>query len=426
MKYTLAQVAKHDKRDDAWLVVENKVYDVTSFVASHPGGRDTIMSQVGRDGTDAFASFHPAHVEGMLAEYYIGDLVGAPAVPEIVKDFRDLRRKARAAGLFNSNKLYYVFKMAQVASLGLMGLAILYFYPESKYTRFLSALVMGLFWQQAGWLGHDITHHQISQNRDVNNYISLIYANFFQGFSGDWWKNKHNTHHAACNEAGHDPDIDTLPLLAWSHKLLKPELAESKVARFAVLYQPFLFFPLLFFARISWAIQSAMYTFESPKNNFVKLRALERFFIVLHWAFFCGFAFWVLPFQQACSWILLGNGFAGLLIACVFSVSHNGMHVLDAVEQSKTDFYTEQILTTRNVDSNIVWDFFTGGLNYQLEHHIYPSMPRHNFHKIAPMVKSLVLKHGLKYEIVPFHVGNMLVLKHLANVAEVAEKKVFS
>lgn len=51
--------------------------------------------------------------------------------------------------------------------------------------------------------------------------VSYVFGNLFQGFSVAWWKNKHNTHHAVPNVHGADPDIDTMPLLAWSEHALE-------------------------------------------------------------------------------------------------------------------------------------------------------------------------------------------------------------
>lgn len=121
-----------------------------------------------------------------------------------------------------------------------------------------SAALMGLFWQQSGWHAHDYLHHQVFKNRAVNRYMGLLIGNVFQGFSVHWWTTKHNTHHATPNETsnGHavDPDIDTLPLLAWDKDMLAQ--VTDPGFRAMLRLQHWLFFPLLLFARMVWAEQS--------------------------------------------------------------------------------------------------------------------------------------------------------------------------
>ena len=73
--YSIEEVAKHNHRDDAWIIVESKVYDITDFVDMHPGG-DTILNNVGRDSTEGFnGPQHPINARDVLNERYIGDLI---------------------------------------------------------------------------------------------------------------------------------------------------------------------------------------------------------------------------------------------------------------------------------------------------------------------------------------------------------------
>ena len=128
-------------------------------------------------------------------------------------------------------------------------------------------------------MAHDFAHHQVFRNRFYNDAAVLVMSSYL-GFSLDWWKNKHNTHHAVPNvlesavEAHDgDPDIDTLPFLAWSRAIARKLLPssstpgaraviDSPLARLCVRYQPALYFPLLLFARMIWTMQSAAFVFR--------------------------------------------------------------------------------------------------------------------------------------------------------------------
>ncbi|CAG8522939.1 13426_t:CDS:2 [Ambispora gerdemannii] len=83
--YTMAQVAKHDNENDCWIVIDNKVYDCTKFLALHPGGADSITINAGTDCSDEFNAIHSPKARKMLEEYYIGDFDESPSAPVLSK-----------------------------------------------------------------------------------------------------------------------------------------------------------------------------------------------------------------------------------------------------------------------------------------------------------------------------------------------------
>ncbi|KAK6032186.1 hypothetical protein OSTOST_01640, partial [Ostertagia ostertagi] len=127
----------------------------------------------------------------------------------IVKNFEKLRQRVYDWGLMEAQPWYYVGK--SITTLGFMFFA---FYLQYCQWYFTSALSLAVSWQQFGWLTHECAHHQLTKNRKLNNLIAVLFGNLAQGFSADWWKDKHNTHHAATNMIDHDGDIDLMPLVA--------------------------------------------------------------------------------------------------------------------------------------------------------------------------------------------------------------------
>jgi fatty acid desaturase len=234
-----------------------------------------------------------------------------------------------------------------------------------------------------------------------------------------WWKHKHDQHHACPNEldgdtaAPLDPDIDTLPLIAWS----RAQLATARGPRALLRSQHKYFVPLLLAARLAWAQSSATAAaalLQSPKTR--GRGVLETALLALHYA-------WTLAPAIACLGLTGGLAYAGaaqlvagLYLALVFVQSHNGM----AVYSNVLDWMTAQAVSTRDVASTPWTDWFTGGLNYQLEHHAFPGLPRHALGSIAADVKALCEKHGLAYESVTMPVATSRVLQHLADVAALA------
>jgi acyl-lipid Delta6-acetylenase / acyl-lipid (9-3)-desaturase len=104
---------------------------------------------------------------------------------------------------------------------------------------------------------------------------------------------------------------------------------------------------------------------------------------------------------------------AGFMMALVFVQSHNGMEVY----MEGKDFVTAQMISTRNIDSNMWLDWFTGGLNYQIEHHLFPTLPRHNLKRAKEWVLKFCKEHGFRYESCGMDTGTYRVLQRLAQIA---------
>jgi fatty acid desaturase len=319
-----------------------------------------------------------------LADLYVGDLVDKSPVAavdqktqEFVQEVRTLRQKYKEMGLFESNKMYYVFKL--LSNFALLGLSlwILAHYGHNSLAVVVSGIICGLYFQQCGWLAHDVLHHQLFENRDVNRAWGYLVGNMCQGFSVAWWTDKHTTHHAVPNVHQEDPDIDTFPILAWSdHALtLFNELPEDVSARFFLKYQSFYFFPLLAFARVSWALQSILYSFDKTKTT-MRNPLVEQVTLGIHYAWYFGVMYLYLDWKRALLWFLVSQTACGIMLALVFSLNHNGMPIFTKDEFKDMDFYSLQAITGRDVRSNLFSDWFTGGLNYQIEHHMFPTIPR--------------------------------------------------
>lgn len=116
---------------------------------------------------------------------------------KIVRNFEELRQRVHREGLMDTIPLFYVQKVAEIFAL----ITIVFILQYYGYYLF-SALCLAVCWQQLGWMTHEFCHHQPSKNRRLNDYFSLFFGNIAQGFSRDWWKDKHNEHHAATNIVG--------------------------------------------------------------------------------------------------------------------------------------------------------------------------------------------------------------------------------
>jgi acyl-lipid Delta6-acetylenase / acyl-lipid (9-3)-desaturase len=412
-RFTWHEIARHASPSDCWIVIRGRVYDVSNFAATHPGGR-IVYAFAGRDATDVFTTFHGPAAWRELAARCIGELESIALPSPLIEEFRRLRATFHREGHFKSKKSYYAFKIVGNFAILALSIALLVNAHGSWPWVVLSAVILGVFWQQSGWLAHDFCHHQVFENRIWNDATSYLLGNISQGFSVDWWKTKHNLHHAAPNELTHDkravdPDIDTLPLLAWSSEMLSA-IADAKHLRF-VRFQPFLFFPILLMARFNWAMGSLAHAVRLAKQT--RRGKGELALLALHYAWHFGLAFAFLPIPIAIGYAVLSQVVSGGLLAIVFVQSHNGMEVFS----SPKDFVSSQVASTRDIKSSLWNDWFTGGLNYQIEHHLFPTIPRHNLHKLRAPLRALCEKHGLAFEETSMADGTARVLRRLVEVA---------
>jgi len=298
----------------------------------------------------------------------------------------------------------------------------------------LAPTLLGLFFQQCGWLCHEVLHHQVFANRSVGRAVGYFWGNIAQGFSVAWWTNKHNTHHAVPNvhatgadAQNGDPDIDTMPFLAWSKTMLK--LATSGFSHFMVSHQHLFYFPLLAFARFSWLQQSVAYVANLDDTAGRKIKGteelkpvanekLELFLLGLHYTWYFAIIAQLPSIAEMLLFFVASNVACGLMLALVFGLGHNGMAVYDAAR--RPDYWKLQVTTTRNIKQDplglVHW--FCGGLDYQVEHHLFPTIPRHNLRKTRELCQEFCAKNGVTYHETDFFTGTKEVLVCLKDLAE--------
>lgn len=447
-KFTWQEIQKHNTPDNAWVVYMNKVYDVSNW-HEHPGGA-VIFTHAGDDMTDIFAAFHAQGSHKMMQKFYIGDLIVESNTTKtqhqiaFEKGYRDLRSQLIMMKMFKTNPLFYVYKCLSNMAIWATSCAMMY-YSDSTVVHIASALLMGLFFQQCGWLAHDFLHHQVFSKRKYGDLLGIYWGNLMQGYSVQWWKNKHNGHHAVPNlhnstalAQDGDPDIDTMPLLAWSlkqaqsYRELQADGKDSGFVKFMIKYQTIFYFPILLLARLSWLNESFKTAFgvgASTENAALELERkglqypiLEKVGIVLHYAWVValvsGYGRFSIPYSVMLFMIMTMS--CGFMLAIVFGLGHNGMATYDA--NARPDFWKLQVTTTRNITGGhgipqAFVDWFCGGLQYQVDHHLFPMIPRHNLRKTHEFVTSFCKEWKVNYHEADLVDGTYEVLSHLQNVS---------
>jgi fatty acid desaturase len=240
---------------------------------------------------------------------------------------------------------------------------------------------------QLAFVGHDAGHRQIFRSRRANDRIGLLHANLLTGISFDWWVAKHNRHHSNPNHEDLDPDI-SITALAFT-----ADQASSRhgLVRLVARYQGWLFFPLLLLeaAHLHLASVKAIVQGRGRAN------LVEGLLLGAHVAGYVTALVLVLSPLQAVAFLAVQQGLFGLYLGCAFAPNHKGMPTL--TEADELDFLRRQVLTSRNVRGSRLVDFVLGGLNYQIEHHLFPNMPRPNLRRARPLIRAFCQDHGLPY-----------------------------
>ncbi|MFI9402442.1 fatty acid desaturase family protein [Nocardia sp. NPDC052316] len=300
-------------------------------------------------------------------------------------EYAVLMRRVRQAGLLDRRVRYYAWKSAITAGAFVAGWAALFLLGDSWWQLAVAVFLAAVFAQLA-FLGHDAGHRQIFAGRRGNYLFGLIAGNLATGVSIGWWTSNHNRHHAHPNTEGADPDV--MGILAHSGDRAS---TGTGLRRLIFRYQAWLFFPLLLLEAGSLHYSSVRAVFRWA----IPHRGWEGVLLAAHAAGFLAAAFLVLSPGKAVAFILVQQGLFGFYMGCTFAPNHKGMAVLS--ENDATDFLRRQVLTSRNVRGSALVDTALGGLNYQIEHHLFPSMPRPNLRRAQPMVIEFCAELGVPY-----------------------------
>jgi fatty acid desaturase len=297
-----------------------------------------------------------------------------------------LMRQIKQAGLLDRRPGYYLLRIGIVAILLAAGWVAFVLVGQSWWQLTVAGFLAVVF-AQVGFLAHDAGHQQIFTTRRSNDLIGILLANLAVGLGYGFWLDKHNRHHAHPNQDGKDPDIN-FGALAFTARQAG---GRGRLARFAYRYQAYFFFPLLSLTAFGLHVDSAVYLAGRAGRH----RVWERLLFAAHVAGYVGVVFWVLSPVKATVFILVHQGLVGLYLGASFAPNHKGMPILDADDHG--DFLRRQVLTSRNVRGGRLVDLALGGLNYQIEHHLFPSMPRPNLRHAQPIIRRFCQQHDLTY-----------------------------
>jgi fatty acid desaturase len=304
-----------------------------------------------------------------------------------VSQYAELSRRVQAAGLQRRRYGYYwaCFSIAAVAFVTIwIGVALL---RDSWLFLMLLAGLLAVVSAQLGFLGHDAAHRQVFASAAWNEWAARVIS-AFAGLSYGWWLHKHNRHHSGPNQEGRDPDIGPGPIA------FTPALARTRTGWAAALtrWQGVWFFLLLPLEGLNLHAQSIRRLLGPAP---LRLRAVETVFLVIRLGGYLTALFLLLPAGKAAGFICVNLALFGILLGGAFAPNHIGMPIVPA--DARPDFLRRQVLMSRNIRGRALTGFFMGGLNHQIEHHLFPSMPRPGLKQARALVRAHCLQHQVEY-----------------------------
>jgi fatty acid desaturase len=469
---TRAQVAERVAQGQTLVILHHQVYDLTKWATSHPGGALPLLRMAGKDATDAVIAFHSARViQERMGHFCIATLADPLPTPPIALAFRALEGRLHREGYYRTDYGFYARELVRYALFWVgMLYTTVYLGPQHSGFYVLGALLGAALWHQAAFFGHDSGHNAISHDQRTDFLVGSFVASAMGGLSLGWWKSNHNVHHLVTNDPEHDPDIQHLPFFAVTTAFFKSihssyygaTLHFDRWAQRIIPYQHYLYYVVLAFGRFNLYAQSWIYLLSPGKGGGkVPYRAWELGGLVLFWVWYSALLRTLPGWGWRAFYLLLSHA-ATVFLHLQITLSHFGMDTeVPAVERAggQEDFTTKALRTSMDVECPRWMDWFHGGLQvgllalhgpahllptpipridtlastlarpntrtpppprtqYQVGHHLFPRLPRHNLRAITPFVRQLAQDHGLAYHAYGFRAGNRKVLGVLKHVAD--------
>jgi fatty acid desaturase len=369
------------------VLINGTLYDVTNM--KHPGG-SVINFYAGKD-IDATQAFDSFHIHSKKAHKYLKSLPSRKPSKkinssELLKDFDALTKQLEEEGFFKANYFHIFYRIAEIILMHVLG-----FYLVKFGYYYTGAVILGIASGRCGWLMHEGGHYSMTSIIPVDRFLQIVIYGVGCGMSGGWWRSQHNKHHSMPQKLGHDVDLDTLPLLAFTEKIAKRVGITQKLW---LRMQAFMF-PVMTCSLVALGWQLYLhprYMFRTKKWG--ELLTLVIRYVGLYYAFVP-----MLGLAGAIKFYLFYNTLAADYIFMNFAVSHTHLPTVPA-DDTDVDWVQYAAIHTMNCKPgplNFV-SWWMSYLNFQIEHHLFPCMPQYNHPVVSERVRKLFAKHGLKYD----------------------------
>lgn len=330
-------------------------------------------------------------------------------------DFAPLLRTVREQGLLERRTGWY----ARGVTVNLLALATVITCMAmlgGSWWVLVLAPLLSVLSARTAFFGHDAGHSQITGDRRKSRLVQLVHANLLLGMSQEWWNDKHNRHHAHPNHVDKDPDV-AADILVFTQR---QAVGRAGIRGWLTRHQAWLFFPLTTLEGIALKIYGfrAVFSKGAGDRQSGRQRTVEGLLLVAHLIAYATLLLTTMPLGRALLFALIHQLLLGLHLGMAFAPNHKGMEMPDEESGERWGHLRRQVLTSRNIRGGPVTDWFLGGLNYQIEHHLFPSMPRPHLRLAQPLVRTHCRSLGVSYTETGLIESYRQALGHMREVGE--------
>lgn len=353
--------------------IDGTWYDLSGWRKAHPAGSHWIDWYDGRDATEVMDAFHSVKGRNMVKRLPKSKKetvalldTTTPKETSTTIAFRKLRQQLEDDGWFERDLKREVVLLSIWTGLAVGGSFF------SKKIPALSIFLTALAMTNAGWMGHDYVHGVDKWSDRFRQFTTIA-----GGLGCTWWSDKHNKHHALTNEQGVDEDIATDPFLfTWA-----PDPKHDSPLRKIQHYIFFIAFSALF---ALWRVDTIKVIVQAYKEKRSGSK-VELYGLIAHYAVLL--AFWPLKIWIPAVFL------SGLMSALIVTPTHQSEAFFSEYQH---DWATAQFTSTRNaVMSNPFSEWLWGGMQYQLEHHLFPTMPRGKYPALKPILQKFAEENNI-------------------------------
>ncbi len=331
---------------------------------------------------------------------------GNADIPPMTHAYKQVSQVIRETGLLQRAGWFYIFVAAGLA-VALGGLITGFILLGDSWFQLLIAAGLGLVLTQVAFLAHEAAHRQILSSGPANFRLARILAAGVVGISYSWWDSKHTKHHGNPNQVGKDPDIEVDTI-----SFLETDAAQSRgLVRLITRKQGWFFFPLLTLEGLNLHYLGVKHLVTSKK---AKGRWIELGLIALRFAIVLVPVFMMLPLGMAFAFMGVQLAVFGVYMGASFAPNHKGMPIIDP--SARLDFFSKQVRTSRNIRGGWWATWLMGGLNYQVEHHLFPNMPRPHLSKAREVVRDYCAANNVPYTETSLGRSYAIVIEYLNRV----------
>ena len=419
--YDWNEVALHNTMDDIWIVIHGVVYDVTLWGSKHPGGT-IIYKYGGKDCSDQFEAFHHPHVKARLGAYKIGTM-SAVSMEQLrtttspaTLAYRELREKLWKNKYFVADPIYFYWKHALWASMILSSALMVAAGPQTWFTSLAAGCLLGLGWQQVAFVAHDALHNGIHEAKKGGgmNFLGWFLGSPIFGISASLWTEEHNVHHAITLRPREDPQFNYLPLWLISEKELlvkNPTGGDDKyqlnfMIKILISIQHWTFLPLTtLIGRFNFYLISLVFAVKQLIRGPTALHRYRSIMdlagMTIYWCWFISLTSMLSSTKLRILFVLASHWTVGILHVQLL-LSHLATDTFTEAEEDEIGFFRFQLGTSRNINVMKYEHWFHGGLEYQIEHHLFPQLPRHQLHIVKNMVMKICQENNIVYRSIGF------------------------